>query len=92
MDWIRAWTRKSFCDGCAVRGARLRCTLCRYDRPDMKTRIQKWGNSLTVRNGKLIVVPLRQSRLTLEELVRQITPENRHEAVEAGEAVGNEIW
>jgi antitoxin MazE len=80
----------------------------------MKTRIQKWGNSLalriprpfaeesnlhedsavdvTVRNGKLIVVPLRQSQLTLEELVRQITPENRHEAVETGEAVGSEIW
>ena len=80
----------------------------------MKTRIQKWGNSLalriprpfaeesnlhedsavdvTVRNGKLIVVPLRRSQLTLEELVKQITPENRHEAVETGEAVGNEIW
>lgn len=80
----------------------------------MRTRIQKWGNSLalriprafaeesdlqedsavdlTVRNGKLVVVPIRDSAVTLEELVSQITPENRHGEVSTGDAVGNESW
>ena len=80
----------------------------------MKTRIQKWGNSLalripkpfaeeahlvedsavdlTVRNGKLVVVPIVQPEYTLEELVKQITPENRHGETDMGTPVGNEIW
>jgi antitoxin MazE len=80
----------------------------------MKTRIQKWGNSLalripkpfaeeaqlaedstvdmTVRNGKLIVVPVREPEYTLEALVKQITPENRHGETDTGAAVGGEIW
>jgi antitoxin MazE len=80
----------------------------------MKTRIQKWGNSLalriprpfaeesnlhedaavdiSVRNGKLVVVPLREHDFTLEQLVEQITPQNRHSEIETGEAVGSEIW
>lgn len=80
----------------------------------MKTRIQKWGNSLAVRiprpfaeetnlredstvdvslrNGKLVVVPLVESTPSLEELVKQITPRNRHHETETGGAVGNEIW
>ena len=80
----------------------------------MRTRIQKWGNSLalriprpfaedadlredaevdvTVRNGKLVVVPVPPKQFTLEELVGRITPENRHDEVETGGAVGNEVW
>jgi antitoxin MazE len=80
----------------------------------MKTRIQKWGNSLalriprpfaeesnlhedsavdvTVRNGKLVVVPLREPVLSLKELAEQITPQNRHTEIETGDAVGNEVW
>ena len=80
----------------------------------MKTRIQKWGNSLalriprpfaeesnlredsavdlSVRNGKLIVVPIAEPQFTLEELVGQITPENRHDEVKWGAPVGNEAW
>ena len=80
----------------------------------MKTRIQKWGNSLalriprpfaeesnlredsavdiSVRNGKLVVVPLQEQTLTLEQLVDRITPQNRHTETETGEAVGNEVW
>ena len=76
----------------------------------MKTRIQKWGNSLALRipkpfaeearltkgaavdvtvcNGKLVVEP----ELTLENLVDQITQENRHTETETGTPVGNEIW
>lgn len=79
----------------------------------MKTRIQKWGNSLalriprpfaeesnlredspvdiSMRNGKLVVVPLRES-FSLEELVEGITPQNRHTEVGTGPSVGNESW
>jgi antitoxin MazE len=80
----------------------------------MKTRVQKWGNSLalriprpfadevklhensavdvTVRAGKLVVVPIEESELTLDALVEQITEHNRHDETETGESVGNEIW
>jgi len=80
----------------------------------MKTRIQKWGNSLalriprpfaeesnlredssvdvSVRNGKLVVVPLVELAPSLDELVKQITPRNRHGETETGGPVGNEIW
>lgn len=80
----------------------------------MKTRVQKWGNSLalripkafaeevqltengpvdvTVRNGKLIVVPLAEAEYALEELISRITPENRHGETETGAPVGDEVW
>ena len=80
----------------------------------MKTRIQKWGNSLavriprpyaeesqlredspvdvSVRNGKLVVAPLVEPALSLEELVERITPKNQHHEVESGGPLGNEIW
>jgi antitoxin MazE len=80
----------------------------------MKTRIQKWGNSLalripkpfaeetrltensavemTVRNGKLVVVPIVAPELSLAELVSRITPKNRHGETDTGEPVGNEVW
>ena len=80
----------------------------------MKTRIQRWGNSLalripkpfaeeahlaedsavdvSVRDGRLVVVPIVEPELTLEELVAQITPQNRHTETDTGQPVGNEIW
>lgn len=79
----------------------------------MRTRIQKWGNSLavriprpfaeeahiqensavdvSVRGGKLVVAPV-EEELTLEQLVEEITDQNRHEEVGTGNAVGNEVW
>jgi len=80
----------------------------------MKTRIQKWGNSLalripkpfaeearlsedsavdvTVRNGRLVVVPILEPEYTLEELVGRITAENRHSETDTGTPVGDEVW
>ena len=80
----------------------------------MKTRVQKWGNSLalriprpfaeevrlkensavdvSVRSGKLVVVPVPEPELTLDELVHMITPENRHDEIRTGEPRGNEVW
>ena len=80
----------------------------------MRTRVQKWGNSLAVRiprpfaeesnlqenspvdvslrNGRIIVVPVPEPELTLEGLVNGITEENRHTEITGGAPVGNEAW
>ena len=80
----------------------------------MKTRIQKWGNSLALRipksfaaethleqgtlvemsrhNGKLLVTPLTPSAITLEELLKHVTPQNLHHEIDTGPAVGGEVW
>lgn len=80
----------------------------------MRTRIQKWGNSLalripkpfaeetrleedsavelTVKNGRLLVVPVVTPGPSLADLVSQITSVNRHGETETGDAVGNEGW
>jgi antitoxin MazE len=80
----------------------------------MKTRVQKWGNSLALRipksfaaeaglredgavelslvEGRLVIEPLAQKRLTLAELLRGVTDENLHVEWDTGPAVGKEIW
>lgn len=80
----------------------------------MKTRVQKWGNSLalripkafaeeaglhvdaavelSLREGRLIVQPIRPQRLTLEELLRAVTDENLPGEWGTGPAVGKEVW
>lgn len=80
----------------------------------MKTRMQKWGNSLAIRipkafatevglkeesevdvslkSGKLVVVPVEKPGLTLKALLAQITEENVHREVDAGPATGREAW
>ncbi|MBN1191513.1 MAG: AbrB/MazE/SpoVT family DNA-binding domain-containing protein [Dehalococcoidales bacterium] len=80
----------------------------------MKTRIQKWGNSLALRipkafaaeaglqcespvevtmeEGKLVVAPVPEPEMTLEQLLAKITPENIHHELDTGPAVGNEAW
>jgi antitoxin MazE len=80
----------------------------------MKTRVQKWGNSLALRipksfadeaglradapvelsvsKGKLVVRPLDEDALSLEELLKRVTPENLHGEWDTGPAVGREVW
>ena len=80
----------------------------------MKTRMQKWGNSLAIRvpkafaaevglkeesevdvslkSGKLVVVPVEKPGLTLKTLVAKITEENVHREVDTGPATGREAW
>ena len=41
---------------------------------------------------KLVVVPIEEPELTLEILVEQITPMNRHEEIETGAPLGAEVW
>jgi antitoxin MazE len=80
----------------------------------MKTRVQKWGNSLALRipkafaeevgiddnavvdisltDGKLLVVPISEPPLTLDDLLAGITDENLHHQVDTGTPQGNEVW
>jgi len=48
--------------------------------------------SLEVRDGKLSVWPAGKHPFTLEQLLEGITPENRHQEVDTGPAVGGEVW
>jgi len=80
----------------------------------MKTRVQKWGNSLALRipksfaaevgldsnssvemslkDGKLVVVPSEKPKFTLRQLLAQVTDENLHHEVDTGSPVGGEVW
>jgi antitoxin MazE len=80
----------------------------------MRTRVQKWGNSLALRipksfanevglqkdtlveikldNGHIIIAPLNDREILLDQLLAQITEENMHREVETGPVVGNEFW
>jgi antitoxin MazE len=46
---------------------------------------------MVVENGRLTVQPV-APKLTLESLVAAITPENRHDEIDWGKPVGNEVW
>ena len=79
----------------------------------MRTKIQKWGNSLglripksfaaetgveagsdvdlSVQDGELIVRPVRR-RYDLSDLLKRVTPKNRHEEIDTGDPAGREGW
>lgn len=46
---------------------------------------------VTVSSGQLRLSPV-DCEPTLEELISQITPQNRHEESDWGAAIGNEVW
>jgi len=53
--------------------------------------------NMEVRDGKLVVEISRPKRrrlrrYTLERLVADIRPENRHHEIEWGPRIGNEVW
>jgi antitoxin MazE len=80
----------------------------------MRTRIQKWGNSLALRipksfamevgleketdvdvvldDGKLVITPVVDPGLNLEQLLAKITVENLHHEIGTGHATGKETW
>jgi antitoxin MazE len=47
---------------------------------------------VTCENGAVVARPLAIARYKLEDLVAQITPENKHEETNTGPAVGREVW
>ena len=80
----------------------------------MRTRVQKWGNSLAVRiprpfalearldadspvdlsivDGQIVVTPVSEPAVTLEDLLRGVTDENLHGEIDTGPAVSRETW
>ncbi|MGI8587922.1 MAG: AbrB/MazE/SpoVT family DNA-binding domain-containing protein [Chloroflexia bacterium] len=46
----------------------------------------------TVVNGQLVIAPAAAPVYDLDQLVAGITPENRHDEIRTGSAVGNEAW
>jgi len=47
---------------------------------------------MTLVEGKLVVAPVVDEVPSLEELVAQITLENRHDETDWGAAAGREVW
>jgi len=47
---------------------------------------------MSLRDGKLIVVPSEKPRFTLRQLLAQVSEENLHHEVDTGPAVGGEVW
>ena len=48
--------------------------------------------NISVSRGRIIIEPLRDPEYSLDELLSQITPANRHDEVDFGYAVGKEIF
>ncbi len=48
--------------------------------------------NLTLKDGQLIVSPARNRSYDLKHLLEKVTPENIHEEIEYGQAVGREVW
>jgi antitoxin MazE len=42
--------------------------------------------------GRIVIEPIRRKEYRLEELLAAITPQNQHEKVDFGPAVGKEVW
>lgn len=47
---------------------------------------------MSLRNGKLTVVPSNKTKFILRELLARVTEENLHREVDTGSAVGGEAW
>jgi antitoxin component of MazEF toxin-antitoxin module len=59
----------------------------------VKTRVQRWGNSLAVRivKGGLLLEPSTELSPSLEELLGGVTESNLHDEVDTGPAQGVEF-
>ena len=47
---------------------------------------------ITMVEGKIIVTPVEAPSWTLDELLAGVTKKNIHHEVDAGPAMGNEVW
>ncbi len=47
---------------------------------------------VSLADGKLVIAPIAKSKLTLKQLLAQVTDDNLHHEVETGPAHGNEAW
>ncbi len=59
----------------------------------VETRIAEGSQvELTLKSGALVVRPVRRKQHALADLLKRITPANRHDSVSTGTAVGQEAW
>jgi antitoxin MazE len=47
---------------------------------------------IRVVNGEIHIVPVEEPYYELEDLLEGITDENRHDEIDSGGPVGNEVW
>ncbi|MEX2557091.1 MAG: AbrB/MazE/SpoVT family DNA-binding domain-containing protein [Actinomycetota bacterium] len=47
---------------------------------------------ISVERGELIVRPVPRRKYELRSLLKEITPDNIHDAIETGAPVGREVW
>lgn len=47
---------------------------------------------MTLEDGKLVIQPVKEETITLDELLADVTKKNLHTAVDTGAPVGNEVW
>lgn len=53
-----------------------------------------YGKSIdmAVREGQIIIEPSRKQKFRLDDLLRKVTAQNKHEEIKSGDAVGKEVW
>ena len=47
---------------------------------------------MTVKDRKIVIEPAREREPRLAQLLKDITPSNRHKEIATGGPVGNEVW
>ena len=47
---------------------------------------------LSLENDQLVIKPVAEIPLTLEQLLARVTEDNLHEEIKTGESVGKEVW
>ena len=47
---------------------------------------------MEVRDGRIVIGPTRRRQFALDDLLKGVTPRNRHAEVATGTAVGREVW
>jgi antitoxin MazE len=47
---------------------------------------------LTLKSGALVIRPLARKRHSLAQLLKRVTPSNRHESISTGAPAGQEVW
>ena len=58
-----------------------------------ETRISEGAEvELSLKSGALVVRPVLRKRQRLHDLVKRIKPDNLHQSVSTGKAVGQEAW
>jgi antitoxin MazE len=48
--------------------------------------------NLAVSKGKVIAVPVKKKKLSLKQMLAQVTRKNLHAEIDSGSPVGREVW